>query len=769
MAIFGLILDLPIAVTDSGTVTGWSLLFSAFNPLTIDIDGDGVEINSWEDSKAFFDTKGDGFARSTAWLSKDDAFLAVDWNNDNKISDVNELFGYEEADGFLDLNFYDNNSDKEINSGDSIFNLLRIWQDLNENGYTEQGELKTLEQLNITEISLQTKSEEFSINNNPVNASSSIVKGDGSELRLYDSNFEVNNLVTKYTGKYNLDQSLISLPWLRGYGTVKDLLLEASLDPKLKKFLTDLSSERNSLVVYKKMDELLARWCGVDDSFNGAFSGISIFDKFEILKKYLGWSDHDFALKQSEEVIEAGYLELRNKVYVDFIVQGALGQKLGISYDFFNDQYFIGESFYKRVVDNFTDINDSFSSFLISNTLYLARQLDLGKFISEISNRGFSENLYDYILSHIEFINEQMGGSVTGTAADNLLYSTSTAVGGVVISGDNGNDVLVSTVGADTLQGGAGNDVYILDSQSGYDTIVDASGTDQLILGGGITKENLVLSQSGNHLTLTFDNNPVAVIQDFYTTGTIEKVSFSDGGLLTGADILAMTASITGTAAADTINGNNFVNAITGLGGNDTITGGAGNDTLDGGSGVDQMAGGSGDDRYVVDNSSDVIVEHLLDGNDVVESSVSYTLSENIETIILTGAGNINATGNAYDNSITGNSGANALAGGLGNDTYVIGSTDTVTENENEGIDTIQADFSYTLGNHVENLKLTGAGNINGVGNTLNNTLIGNSGSNTLSGGIGDDHYVVQNTTDVVVENTNEGSDSVESRRVSFN
>ena len=58
------------------------------------------------------------------------------------------------------------------------------------------------------------------------------------------------------------------------------------------------------------------------------------------------------------------------------------------------------------------------------------------------------------------------------------------------------------------------------------------------------------------------------------------------------------------------------------------------------------------------------------------------------------------------------------MSGGAGNDTYVVDAAgDTVTEAASEGTDTVQAGVSYTLGANVENLTLTGTGNINATGN----------------------------------------------------
>jgi len=64
---------------------------------------------------------------------------------------------------------------------------------------------------------------------------------------------------------------------------------------------------------------------------------------------------------------------------------------------------------------------------------------------------------------------------------------------------------------------------------------------------------------------------------------------------------------------------------------------------------------------------------------------------------------------------------------------------DTVTEYMNEGRDTVVTGLGYTLGANVENLTLTGAANVKGTGNFLDNVIVGNDGNNTLLGDSGND------------------------------
>jgi len=212
---------------------------------------------------------------------------------------------------------------------------------------------------------------------------------------------------------------------------------------------------------------------------------------------------------------------------------------------------------------------------------------------------------------------------------------------------------------------------------------------------------------------------------------------------------------------------------------NDILIGNALNNVLNGRAGQDTLIGGLGNDTYIVDDEGDVVVETSAFAYeiDTVQASVSYTLAENLEVLTLTGRGNINGTGNALTNRISGNvgnnvldggAGADTLIGGAGNDTYIVDdAADVIIETGTvRDIDTVMASVSWVLGANLEKLILTGSNDLDGTGNAQANEIVGNAGNNVLNGGrgadrmvggLGEDTYYVDNLRDVVVEYAGEG------------
>jgi Ca2+-binding RTX toxin-like protein len=386
-----------------------------------------------------------------------------------------------------------------------------------------------------------------------------------------------------------------------------------------------------------------------------------------------------------------------------------------------------------------------------------------------------------------------------GAWVDNLTLTGTSAING---TGNDLDNVLVGNSAANVLDGGAGNDAYYV---LGSDTLSDSGGIDEVFADRNWTLEadfeNLTLigtgnwiavgNNNGNRITGNVGNNAISGRggDDFLYGGdgndtfnvslggtTTYGTDYIDGG--NGTDVIdwgsnalsAVTVNLaTGTGSGGGSAGTGsmtFVNVEDAWGGayNDSITGNSGanflygaggNDTLDGGAGADRLEGGSGDDTYTLDSAGDVVVELEGGGADLVLSSVSHTLTAQVENLSLTGTATINGTGNELNNVLTGNNAANTLTGGDGNDVldggagadtlnggtgddayYVLGS-DVLSDSG--GIDEVFADRNWTLGADFENLTLIGTGNWTAVGNNSGNRITGNVGNNSISGRGGDD------------------------------
>jgi Ca2+-binding RTX toxin-like protein len=435
--------------------------------------------------------------------------------------------------------------------------------------------------------------------------------------------------------------------------------------------------------------------------------------------------------------------------------------------------------------------------------------IELGTSLSEIDTVVSS---IDYTLGNkVEYL------TLTGTAN---LNGTGNALNNRLV-GNTGNNVLDGGLGADVMIGGTGNDTYIVENFSDVvtetstliteiDTVMSSrsyilganlenltlTGTDSLSGTGNALRNVLTGNDAGNTLnggagvdtliggggndTYILDQaGELALLQEDADKGTdLLNITYAATALTGVVDLrltnLANVENVTLTGAGTfSVIGNDLDNSVIGNAVANTLQGGAGNDVLNGGGGADTLNGGLGDDVYIVDNVGDNVVEAADEGHDLIKTSVSYTLSDNVEDALLLGVAALNLTGNSLGNTLTGNAAANVLNGMAGADTMAAGAGNDVYVVDNVGddvielgtslseIDTVMSSIDYTLGNNVEYLTLTGTANLNGTGNALNNRLIGNAGNNVLDGGLGadtliggtgNDTYLVDNIKDIVSE-----------------
>ncbi|WP_194164561.1 cadherin domain-containing protein [Microvirga thermotolerans] len=334
------------------------------------------------------------------------------------------------------------------------------------------------------------------------------------------------------------------------------------------------------------------------------------------------------------------------------------------------------------------------------------------------------------------------GGTVGGPV--DLGSGDDTAQGGDGVEtflGGDGDDLILGGGGGDRLDGGAGRDT--LDGGAGDDRMSGGDGDDTYL----VDSEGDIVAESAGEGADT-----VRTSISYALTDQVENL------VLIGADNLAGT-------------GNALSNIVVGNGGSNT---------LDGGAGADELRGGLGNDTYIVDDAGDLVVESADEGTDTVRASISSVLAAHVENLVLTGSDDLTGTGNGLTNVIVGNGGSNTLdggagadelQGGAGDDLYIVDhSGDLVVENAGDGVDMVRASVSYALAANIENLVLTGGADIRGTGNDADNVIVGNAGNNTLDGGsgadelrggAGNDTYIVDDAGDLVVENADEGTDTV--------
>ena len=278
--------------------------------------------------------------------------------------------------------------------------------------------------------------------------------------------------------------------------------------------------------------------------------------------------------------------------------------------------------------------------------------------------------------------------TLTGTAAINGTGGETNNV----ITGNNAANVLDGREGADKLVGRDGDDFYRVDSLGdrvvenagqGYDTIQASTSyvlpdhVEKLVLMGigkfdatGNSLDNVIIGNNNNNILDGrggADEMSGGFGNDTYTVDNVGDVVTESPGQGTDTVRSAIGYTLGDNLEKLTLLGNAAIDA-TGNALDNVLTGNGGANTLNGLAGSDSMHGGDGNDIYIVESAGDAIVEWPNRGTDLVLSSVTFTLSINVENLVLTGPAAIDGTGNGHANFIVGNDSANGLRGESGAD-----------------------------------------------------------------------------------------------------
>lgn len=369
-----------------------------------------------------------------------------------------------------------------------------------------------------------------------------------------------------------------------------------------------------------------------------------------------------------------------------------------------------------------------------------------------------------------------------GGGNDNLT----TGDGVDAIYGGIGDDFMSAGPGNDQMYGGAGNDfVWVLNgdgaTQGGSDLASGGTGNDHMVLEEYGASTGAAVSGDGGTDQLEIR------LSDFYLNGVLDLTPRF-------VDLSAMWRGGIGMVGGSTVKGIEIIRAIQGSSADDRVVIGThytasvndlvngvlvqnqinlnnGNDYFSGGNGEEHVGGGNGNDTLIGNGGNDFMSggagQNLLrggTGNDVL-------FGADQDDTIFGGSDADNMTGSGGNDILDGGAGNDIMYGGMGDDRFILDTIHDITADDG-GIDTIQANFSYALtywraNGVIENLILTGNGNLDGSGNALGNHLTGNKGANalsgldgadTLSGGTGDDSLTGGRGADTLIGGS--GADS---------
>ncbi len=847
------------------------------DPLTLDLDGDGLEtIGIDAANPVFFDHNGDGIRTASGWVLPDDGFLVLDRNGNGTIDDGTELFGDSTPlfdsegmligrarDGFDALAQEDTNGDGVVDRADANWSALRVWRDLNQDGASQADELFTLEELGILGLNVEKKFNRTPLaNGNLIADLGTYVRADGSSGTLGEVTAQMGDIDliedtfrSRFAERLPLTDVALDLPDMSGSGAVRSLREAVTLSPALAAVLADYAGAETRAAQMDLLDALIIEWgrtSGLAVSGDGAYGGAETVirvagvamgsaahdawvDKLQTLERFNG---RTFAVApagatavtvdlfaERRHLLDQAWQTLRGAVYDGLLLQTRLQPYLaqlalvpgesGIRFDFDGMHAAFASRHAVAPAEAVRDLMDF--QRLIGPSLVGLGWEGYGMLRNWVVQADADPQTRATVAAALaEFGYPGLTFAGNGSNANDIVVGADQGAllqgrgGNDLVLGGGGDDELHGGAGDDLLYGGAGSDVYRFHLGDGNDLVAETHGDigeDELHFGPGMTPSDLALRVDGDRLVFAHANgrDSITILNWFNPENSdryrLDAVVFDDGRRF------ALDGIRFGTDEAETMTGEAASNILLGGGGDDTLVGGAGNDWLDGGQGADYMVGGDGDDTYLVDDPNDVVVEEAGGGVDTVESRISWTLGDHVENLRLVGTAALRGVGNELDNLIVGNAGDNILRGmagddtliggdghdtldggggrdlmmgGRGNDVYHVDDPgDRIVEYANEGIDTVFSTISFELPDHVEHLRLVGAGALTGTGNALDNPIVGNHASNRLYGGAGndildggaaadfmyggtgDDTYHVDNPGDKVFEFEGEGIDTV--------
>ena len=580
------------------------------SPIIIDMNGDGVKTTA-QGKHTYFDHDGNGFAENTGWVDSNDALLVLDRNQNGLIDDGKELFGSntllssgkKAQNGFEALAEFDENRDGVIDAADSVWSRLQLWQDKNQNGLVDEGELLSLSNTQITAIGLNyLKGDKKDENGHEHREISQVTWADGHQTDATDVWFKVDKGDTFNTDNLAIDKDIAKLPYIQGFGNVSDLHTamqkDAVLKEMVKAYLTADTKTRESL-----LNNLIYRWTG-SEQIDPVSRGKYIDDARKLVtlenltgSDFLGtwcWGEIDSdPHSKAAPILIAEFNKFAEYVSASLLAEGVYKELFSpiILAQWNAEQQKIGYDYSK--------LNQELVRLVENNQLAEARELmqidkNLGKYNSAAR--------------------ERRQANLLKVARDNGLIAQ--------LYGEIDN-IFISSNGNDSFNGNEWQkDRYLFRSGHGQDVIKDFGYVSEKSKRNDLCFEGAKLAdtqfiRSGNDLIIkAYGTSDSVTLLDYFNSDNRAFNFVFDNETITYEELMSRYTF--------THSGDDGDNKISGCDGKDILSGGAGNDTLWGGDGDDILDGGEGNDILKGGYGNDILEGG--EGNDILEGGAGYDI-----------------------------------------------------------------------------------------------------------------------------------------------
>ena len=743
--------------------------FSIYDPLALDLNGDGkiginpISItasdkksgsNNNESGGAYFDHNGDGVSHRSSWISKEDGILTYDRNGNGNIDDGSELFGNFTQikdkdgnkrlakDGYEALKEFDSNNDGLIDNKDDKFKDLKIWQDANSNGISDEGELKSLDELGIASLSLNHNEVNEDLGGgNTLSLKGSYIKKDGTAHSMGDLNFNVDTINSKFKDETPLNSEDMARANIKGFGLLRDLRSAAALNKELAAALDSYSRLSTKEEQLKALPALIKAWSetaarSTDGNSNAAGYEVSLKGVKLPSNVNLG-AGSNINVDADGNVISSGNPNARRLSLTPSQYRALLDSSKSVDENLLKE--FESIKYKIKVIDAFTGSKTA-ELYYISNDDIKAIIKNTNETYDKILNYSYASLLAQTRLkSYADLI-----------SLDMISVPNDTAAGGAS-AGDNSK--------SDTANGGANTSAkpkhdFRLNFTKVIDKFKEINLSDPKKAFVDLA-EFATLFQSKKEFAaglsllaeFAYGANKRGVLSEY-----IAAIGQETQNKL---DIATITSNSSGTNANDImvgsdgndkLYGGNDNDILYGGDGDDILAGENGNDTLQGGAGNDRLEGAWGDDTYIFGRGDGADTIYDFTGNDTIKFKEGITVNDllvkrakndiNSLEISIKGTEDKITVENTYHSD-----GRYYNGGMIENFEFADGTKLSLHELET------QAAFKGTDGNDT----IIGANAKDEIyGGAGDDTIVANEGNDTLYGGEGNDILYGQDGNDIL-------------------